>query len=249
MEHVVLLDAKGRKWLVPVDSGMVRIKGIGRVKTEGLGRLVGRGIELEGRAYHVLSPSVRDYVETIRRKAQIIGPKDSPLISFNCSLRSGDVVVEGGAGSGAMTIVLAHSVSPDGRVISYEVRRDFLEIARDNVERTGLSGIVEFRDADICNGIEEDMVKAVVLDIPEPWKALPPAMTALSPCGHLASMSPTVEQVRQTVLALRESGFVDIWTLETLERRIEVDRGTRPAFDMLGHTGYLTFARKALEAS
>ncbi len=38
---------------------------------------------------------------------------------------------------------------------------------------------------------------------------------------------------------------MQVRTLEILERRLEVKRGTRPAFDMLGHTGYLTFARKA----
>lgn len=249
MENVVLLDVKGRRWLVPVDRGMVKVKGVGAVKTDGLDRLIGSKVQLNRRDYFVMIPSVRDLVETIKRRAQIIGPKDSPIIVFNCSLQAGDLVVEGGAGSGAMTIVLAHAVSPNGRVVSYEVRRDFLKIARGNVERGGLGGLVEFKETDICAGIEEDMVKAVVLDIPDPWRALPTAYESIQPAGHLASMSPTVEQVRQTVLTLRDLGFVDIWTVEILERRMEVNRGTRPSFDMLGHTGYMTFARKALKVS
>ncbi len=249
MENVVLLDGKGRRWLVPVDRGMVKVKGVGAVKTDGLDHLIGSKVQLNRRDYFVMIPSVRDLVETIKRRAQIIGPKDSPIIVFNCSLQAGDLVVEGGAGSGAMTIVLAHAVSPNGRVVSYEVRRDFLKIASGNVERGGLGGLVEFKETDICAGIEEDMVKAVVLDIPDPWRALPTAYEALQPAGHLASMSPTVEQVRQTVLTLRDLGFVDIWTVEILERRMEVNRGTRPSFDMLGHTGYMTFARKALKVS
>jgi len=28
---------------------------------------------------------------------------------------------------------------------------------------------------------------------------------------------------------------------------VVVEKGVRPSFDMLGHTGYLTFARKVLE--
>jgi tRNA (adenine57-N1/adenine58-N1)-methyltransferase len=247
MREVVLLDGAGRRWLVRVGMGIVKVKGIGPVQTDGLERLVGRTVELGGGRYLVLSPSIRDLVETVRRKAQIIGPKDSPIIAFNCSLQAGDLVVEGGAGSGAMTIVLAHTVYPDGRVVSYEIRKDFLRIARANVERTGLADLVEFKEADVCEGIEEKDVKAVVLDIPEPWRAIPAAREALKPSGHLASFSPTVEQMRQTVLTLRESGFVDIWSLEVLERRMEVNRGTRPSFEMLGHTGYMTFARKALE--
>ncbi len=247
MDSVVLLDTRGRKWLVPVGQGLVKVKGLGAVKTDGLDRLVGRRVQLDERSYLVMSPSIRDLVETLRRKAQIIGPKDSPAIAFNCSLRAGDLVVEGGAGSGAMTLVLAHAVYPNGRVVSYEVRRDFLEIASWNVNRAGLGKIVEFREEDICDGIHEEMVKAVVLDIPEPWRATSHAFESLLAGGHLASFSPTIEQVRQTVLSLRELGFVDVRTLELLERGIEVNRGTRPAFEMLGHTGYMTFARKALE--
>ncbi len=249
MEPVILLDAKGRKWLVATNRGLVRVKGLGTVKTDGLEALVGRKVEISGRLYCVLTPSVRDLVETVRRKAQIVGPKDSPVVVFNCSLQAGDRVVEGGAGSGAMTVVLAHTVSPNGRVISYEVRPDFLEVAKENVERSGLAHIVEFREEDIRDGIDEEGVKAVVLDIPDPWRALPAAHAALRPAGHFASFSPTVEQVRESVLALRELGFVDVRTVEILERRMVVNRGTRPAFDMLGHTGYMTFARKGLEAS
>lgn len=248
MRDVALLDRKGRKWLVPVDSGLIKVKGLGTVKTDSLDRVIGRTVMIGDRAFLVMKASVRDRVETIRRKAQIIGPKDSPFITFNCSLQAGDLVVEGGAGSGAMTIVLAHAVYPSGRVVSYELRKDFLKIAKENLERCNLGQIVEFKEADICDGIQEEMVDAVVLDIPEPWRALPAAYQALRPSGHLTSFSPTVEQVRETVLALRDLGFADIWTTEVLERRIEVNRGTRPAFDMLGHTGYMTFARKALEA-
>ncbi len=241
------MDKRGRKWLVPLDAGLVHVKGVGKVATDSLGRLIGRRMSVGEKAYMVLRPSVRDSMETVRRKAQIIVPKDAAAITFNCSLEAGDHVVEGGSGSGALTIALAHAVSPNGKVSSYDVRSDFLEVARRNVEAAGFDGLVEFKEGDICEGISEREVKAVVLDLPDPWRALSAAGEALQPTGHLASYSPTVEQLRETVLALREEGFVEIRTVEVLERRIEVKRGTRPAFDMLGHTGYMTFGRKALE--
>ncbi|MFQ5552712.1 MAG: tRNA (adenine-N1)-methyltransferase [Thermoplasmata archaeon] len=243
MHEVVLLNARGKKWRVPVDSGMRNVRGVGRVKTDGLARLVGRSLEVEGRAYAILEPSVRDQIETLRRKAQIVGPKDGAYIVFNTDLQAGDTVIEGGAGSGALTVMLAHAVAPSGQVVSYEVRPDFLEVARGNVEGGGYDDVVRFHEADIAAGIEETEVKAVILDVPEPWTAVPAAKSALRPSGHFASYSPTVEQMRETVLALRQAGFVDIWSVELLERRMEVGRGTRPAFQMLGHTGYTTFAR------
>ncbi|MFQ5986286.1 MAG: tRNA (adenine-N1)-methyltransferase [Thermoplasmata archaeon] len=244
MVEVVLLSARGKKWRVPVDNGMRSVRGVGQVKTDGLVRLVGRSLEVEGRTYAILEPSIRDQIETIQRKAQIVGPKDGAYIVFNTDLQAGDTVVEGGAGSGALTVMLAHAVAPSGLVVSYEVRPDFLEVASGNVGRAGYGDVVRFHEADIAAGIQETEVKAVTLDVPEPWTAVPAAKEALRPSGHFASYSPTVEQMRETVLALRKAGFADIWSVELLERRMEVGRGTRPAFQMLGHTGYTTFARR-----
>jgi tRNA (adenine57-N1/adenine58-N1)-methyltransferase len=49
------------------------------------------------------------------------------------------------------------------------------------------------------------------------------------------------------VEALNEHGFVGVETVETLIRFMQVARGkTRPQTVMTGHTGYLTFARKAV---
>ncbi|MFQ5920073.1 MAG: tRNA (adenine-N1)-methyltransferase [Thermoplasmata archaeon] len=244
MREVVLLNAKGKKWRVPVGQGMQQVRGVGRMKTDGLERLIGREFEVEGDTYAVLEPSVRDVIETMHRKAQIVGPKDSAYLAFHTDLQAGDTVVEGGAGSGALTIALAHAVAPTGHVVSYEVRPDFLDVARANIEAAGYGEIVQIREKDIAQGIAETEVKAVVLDVPEPWAVVDAAKRALRPAGHFASYSPTVEQMRETVLALRDTGFAEVWSVELLERRMEVGRGSRPAFQMLGHTGYMTFARR-----
>ncbi len=248
MREVVLLNARGKKWRIPVGEGLRTVRGVGQLKTDGLERLVGHSLEVGGRTYAVLEPSVRDQIETIHRKAQIIGPKDGAYLAFHTDLGAGDTVVEGGAGSGALTIALAHAVAPTGRVVSYEIRPDFLDVARANVEEAGYGDVAQFREKDITQGIEERDVQAVVLDLPEPWTALQVAKRALQPSGHFASYSPTVEQMRETVLALREEAFAEVWSVELLERRMEVGRGSRPAFQMLGHTGYMTFARRMVSA-
>jgi tRNA (adenine57-N1/adenine58-N1)-methyltransferase len=57
-----------------------------------------------------------------------------------------------------------------------------------------------------------------------------------------------VEQVNRTVQGLRASTFVEIRTVEIIEREILAqESGTHPSFAPLGHTGYLTFARKVLD--
>ena len=66
--------------------------------------------------------------------------------------------------------------------------------------------------------------------------------------GVLCSFSPTIEQVKKTVLALEEEDFYDINTFELIKRKIIVkENATRPTTRMVGHTGYLTFARRIQE--
>jgi tRNA (adenine57-N1/adenine58-N1)-methyltransferase len=84
-----------------------------------------------------------------------------------------------------------------------------------------------------------------VLDLPEPWEVLPSARTALEPGGYTATYTPTYNQLERTVRALRSAGFDDVRAVELLERPIHVgDGGTRPEFEMLGHTGFLASGRK-----
>jgi tRNA (adenine57-N1/adenine58-N1)-methyltransferase len=126
------------------------------------------------------------------------------------------------------------------------MREDFLEVARENVGRAGLAGRVQFRHGDVRAGIEGP-VDAVVLDLPDPWNAVHAAYDALAPCGHLATYSPNMEQVKETVLAVGKLPFIEVRTVEVLEREMEVrEQGVRPSFAALGHTGYLTVARKVV---
>jgi tRNA (adenine57-N1/adenine58-N1)-methyltransferase len=63
--------------------------------------------------------------------------------------------------------------------------------------------------------------------------------------GSFVSFSPTIEQTVKTTTALRENAFVNVETVECILRRIKVKEGqTRPETLMIGHTGYITRARK-----
>ncbi|TLZ44326.1 MAG: methyltransferase domain-containing protein [Methanobacteriota archaeon] len=244
----MLLEPSGTKHLVTLDREMVTVPSIGVVRADALRERVGRRWIVGDRAFLVLTPSIRDEIELLRRGAQIIGPKDAPTLVWNCDLKAGDFVVEIGAGSGGLTLALAHTVGRTGRVVTYDIRREFLEMAQRNVTEAGLGAVVEFKIGDARSGIPERDADAVILDIPDPWEAVSPAAEAVKPCGHVGSYSPNAEQVNRTVKALRASGFVEIRTVEIIEREIVAhDAGTHPSFAPLGHTGYLTFARKVLD--
>jgi tRNA (adenine57-N1/adenine58-N1)-methyltransferase len=160
----------------------------------------------------------------------------------------GSVVVEAGTGTGAMTTALAHYVKPNGKVFSYDIRPEFQRTAEKNLTRAALIELVELKNKDITAGIDEKNVDSVILDLAIPWVVIPIAYPALKPSGTILSFSPTIDQVVKAVEALQENGFVDIQTVECLMRGMQIERGkTRPDTLMTAHTGYITFARKALK--
>ncbi len=247
-EVYVLIDERGQRHLVSSDEPMARVQGLGVLSIEKIRGALGRRIIVGARSVLVLPASRRDRMEGLERRAQVIGPKDAAAILFYTDIGPGSVVVEAGAGSAWLTVALASAVGPQGRVVTYEERPDFARFAEDNLRRAGLRARVELRVADIAAGIAEREVDSVVLDIPDPWTVVRAAWDALRVGGSIATFLPNVEQVRQTVEALREAPFVEIRTLEIIERELEVkETGTKPSFAPLGHTGYITTARKALD--
>jgi len=227
---------------------MVQVREVGTFEASKLEASVGRKIRIGSRSFIVLEPSTRDLHETLGRAAQSLTPKDIASVLYEADIRPAGRVIEAGTGSGAVTMAAARAVGPSGRVYAYDLREDFLAVARANVARAGLSERVEFRVGDVREPIGEKDVDAFLMDIPDPWAAVPGAWDALRPCGALASFSPNMEQVKETVAAIRKKPFVDVRTIEIIEREMEVrEVGVRPSFAALGHTGYLTFARKVLD--
>jgi len=249
-DNVLLFLDNRRSYLVKAEGGRDFHTHKGFIH---LGELLGKeyGTRITsnlGVEFVALKPSIRDYVFKMSRRTQIVYPKDIALIVLFGNVQPGSRVVEAGTGTGALTTVLAHYVKPSGRVYSYEIREEFLETAIKNLKRAGVMEYVELKNADITQGIEEIDLDAVILDMATPWLVVPHAYSSLKGSGVLVSFSPTVDQVVKTADALKENGFVGIETVECLVRRIRAERGkTRPETLMTGHTGYITFARKAFK--
>ena len=249
-DYVLLYLNKRRTYLVKVKSGNVLHTHKGYIKLDDLiGRRFGDEIESHmGVKFTIFKPILRDFIFKFARKTQIIYPKDLALIVMYSGIGPGSRVVEAGTGSGALTSALAFYVRPNGKVYSYEIREDVLEIAKRNLERVGLMDYVEFKLKDITKGIDEKNVDVVILDMATPWEVVPHAYNALADWGIFVSYSPTIEQVIKTVRALKENNFTAIECIECIVRNFKVVPGeTRPETLMVGHTGYIVFARKKLK--
>jgi tRNA (adenine57-N1/adenine58-N1)-methyltransferase catalytic subunit len=245
-ETVLVRHRPGDSFLLPLRAGPQTIEGAGVVDLgAAIGAEPGFTISWAGTPYRVVRPTLADLLAHVRRKAQIVTPKDAQHLLLLAGVGPGGRVLEAGAGSGALTIVLAATVGSAGRVFSYDRRRDFLDVARGNVTLAGLADRVEFRERDVAeSGFDATGATSVLLDLPEPWLALAHARASLVPGGSIALYTPTYNQLERGVRELKAAGFEEIRSLELLERALHVgEGGTRPDFEMLGHTGFLTGAR------
>lgn len=209
-----------------------------------LGSLIGKeyGTKISthmGKKYHAIEARTPDLLRKIKRMPQVIMKKDAGVIASYTGLNKGDIVVEAGTGSGAMTIFLAGIVK---KVISYERREEFQKVAKENLEKCGIKN-VKLKLGDVEKGIKEKDIDVVILDLGAPEKVIPHAKKVLKPGGFLVVYSPVVEQITRIRDVM--SGFAEIETIEIIKREWDVgDNKTRPRTRMLGHTAFLTFARK-----
>jgi len=196
-----------------------------------------------------LRPTFGEYVLKMKRGAQVVYPKDIAMILLHGDVHPGATVLEAGAGSGALTLGLLRAVGPEGRVVTYEIREDFAAVARANVEAfLGKAENLEIKLGSVYEAIEETDLDRVILDLPEPWRVVPAARTALRPGGIFVAYLPTVLQVHTLVEALRADPS---WTLvsafEALVRPWHVEgRSVRPEHRMVAHTGFIVSARRIL---
>ncbi|MBT3284701.1 tRNA (adenine-N1)-methyltransferase [Candidatus Bathyarchaeota archaeon] len=218
-----------------------------------LGDLIGKPFGMVvtsslGMAFYVLKPLIRDRVLKTDRRTQVLYPKDISYILLQMDLGSGSQVVEAGTGSGALTMAMANSVRPNGMIYSYDISERHQKVAARNIDKSGLMPWVELEIKDITKGIPNKDVDAVFLDMSQPWKVVRSAWDALAGSGVFMSFSPTIDQVMKTTEMLNSLPFIEIETIELLLREITVaPNKTRPRTQMIGHSGYLTSARKVIE--
>lgn len=240
----VLLVGRRRRVVVKVEKGISRIgKGTADL-SKIIGKDYGDSIALWGEEFRIYRPSRKDIVENMERGAQVVLPKDAAQILYLCDVRPGDIVLEAGSGSGWLTSSLAISVMPSGKVISYDISEKSLELAKRNIERSGLGRWVDFRKGDVRSADIGERVSSCVLDIPDPWNAFENIERYLTPGGHICVYVPTYNQVEETVMNMRDA-FFDIESMEIIMRRMDAKKGaTRPEFTGLLHTGFIVHGRK-----
>ena len=200
-----------------------------------------------GAEFIILRPSTADLTRTLKRRSQIIFPKDLGLILLKLGIEPGQQVIEAGTGSGALTLALARAVGRTGQVVSYDIRQDMQAMARSNLELAGLLDRVILKTRDITDGFDETESPALFLDIPNPWELLSQVHCALQGGGFFGALVPTANQVVNLLEGLQREPFAATEVVELFMRRYKtLAARLRPEDRMIAHTGYLIFSRSLL---
>lgn len=241
----VIVDKKGRKYIVK-DKEFSSEKGI-ISKEDIINAQIGDELETHmGKKYRVISPNINDYIDLMKRKCAILLPQDLGLVVGFTGIGYESKIVEAGSGAGSSLLFFANIVGPQGHVSSYEIREDFVEVIKENINGTNFNNIT-LHHQDVTEGFVEDdeSTDLVFLDLPRPGDVIEDAYRILKMGGFIAIYTPFVEQFQIASKILRKRGFKQINIREGNVREMEYkDNRTRPNSRMAGHTGYITFARK-----
>ena len=205
-----------------------------------------------GNEYLALRPLLRDFVMSMPRGAAIVYPKDAAQILTQADIFPGATVVEAGVGSGALSLSLIRAIGPTGRLVSFERRDDFAEVASANVEtflgelpdtwRIVVGDLQEQLSTEFAAGT----VDRVVLDMLAPWECIDAVAEALAPGGVVLCYIATATQLSRVAEYLRATElFTEPEASETMVRGWHVEGlAVRPDHRMVAHTGFLITARR-----
>lgn len=194
-----------------------------------------------GNQFVVINADFVDKFKKIKRGPQIVTLKDAGIISAYCGISPGMTILEAGSGSGALTCYLANLVRPNGKVYSYEVRKDFFELTKENLKTFGLEKFVVLKNEDVANA--KEVADIIILDLPNPWDII--GKLKFKAGARLVCYLPTANQVIELLKCLESLNFSEIRVVEIIEKEWQAkSTALRPTSQAIGHTAFLVFSRK-----
>lgn len=245
--YVLLFHTPRKKWLAKVTQDKKLHTHLGIIDISAtVGMEYGSAVRTtEGKLIFLVEPTIHDFIMKSERRTQIVYPKDLGYIAARTGLKNGSKVLEIGTGSAALATFMASIVKPDGHIYTFDVNSEFMEIAKRNLDKAGMSSYVTMHQHDPHQGVDVREADVAIVDLGDPWTVVDQVHDALKGSGAFVAICPTMNQIEKTATELKRAGYADIDCVELMIRNMEAREGmTRPSMRMIGHTTYLVFARK-----
>jgi tRNA (adenine57-N1/adenine58-N1)-methyltransferase len=234
-----LREADGRTYIVPLETGAIKVRGIGRFDPMKVleGTVDGDRVQIGQKVFTRIAAGLPELRRGMKRRAQIISPKDA-----------GFLIAWMGIGAG-LALHLANVLGEKGTLISVENRPEHAEVGRENMERAR-GALSQFPDWTLIEGdvaeVDAEDLDAIILDLPEIWPVIPQMAANLRNGGRLACYCPVSNQLEKAWEACEEVGLTVDWAGEMIERLwTKASRGgVRPGNTPMGHTAFLLIAEK-----
>ena len=121
-EYTALREADGRTYIVPLQEDELKIKGIGRfppIKTlDGVNN--GDRVTIGQKVLTRVEGGLPELRKGMKRRAQIINPKDAGFLLAWMGIGAGQTVLEAGHGSGGLALHIANVLGANGTLVSVE---------------------------------------------------------------------------------------------------------------------------------
>jgi tRNA (adenine57-N1/adenine58-N1)-methyltransferase len=234
----VLLAGKERKYFVVSGPGSfstdLGIIDLGEVAQAEPGDTISTHT---GHEFRIISPRAPDFFEHARRSGAPMLPRDIGLVIAYTGMNRNDTVLDAGTGTGIAAIYFGGIA---GKVVTYEARPEFAKIASENIREAMLDNVTVIAGDVMTAEGTYDIVHYDMTIGPEHVRH---ACELLRPGGFLACYTPFIEYLFG-VMDEAAPLFSEVRAVECIEREMtRTKRGTRPS-TRVGHSGYLTIARK-----
>eukprot|EP01134_Creolimax_fragrantissima_P004912 CFRG4912T1 len=221
-DTVVFFRTRDYMQFVQIHSGKSTSNRSGTFKHKDIiGKPYGAKVQANMGFCHILRPTPELWTYALPHRTQILYTPDISMITAKLCLKPGDIVVESGTGSGSLSHAMIRTIAPSGHLYTFDFHEERVQKARTDFKNHRVDHLVTSESRDVMGtgfGLT-DVADAVFLDLPGPWEAIMAAKQALKPeGGRVCSFSPCIEQVQRTCKTLRDAGFVELETLETLQK-------------------------------
>ena len=234
----------------------------------------------EGKKYiSILSFVPNIWERCLNKMTQILFNPDISLIMTLLNISQSSIIYESGTGSGCLSVNMSSLLSKgNGHLYTFEFNKERAEKLKElfkflNLEkritithRDVIQNGFELEDKDLENPLHKKC-DSMFIDLPSPWLAISHAKKVLKSGAYFVSFSPCIEQINQTMKAMKENNFIELRMFECLFRTFGYARTTqikvpiigkrkkgekiefkdidinvtKNKCDMRGHTGFLLF--------